>query len=202
MNSNLLRLVVGALLAIPIAGGLFFIMQYLIASADPDIKDNKNRKLADIHMPDREIETIRDEQLPEKVDDPDDPPPDLDTPDVDMDFDMNIVNTAPVAAVDVEIGPSGVSSGDGEYLPIVKVQPVYPRRALSRGITGYCTVEYTVTTTGATRDPVPVDCQPSGVFEKASVRAATKFKYKPRVVDGQAIEVPGVRNRFTYELED
>jgi protein TonB len=26
--------------------------------------------------------------------------------------------------------------GDGEYLPIVKVAPVYPRRALERGITG------------------------------------------------------------------
>jgi len=27
-----------------------------------------------------------------------------------------------------------------------------------------------------------------------------KFKYKPRVVDGQAIEVPGVQNKFTYEI--
>ena len=50
-------------------------------------------------------------------------------------------------------------------------------------------------------DPVAVDCQPSGVFEKASVKAATKFKYKPRVVDGEAIEVAGVQNKFTYELE-
>jgi protein TonB len=46
-----------------------------------------------------------------------------------------------------------------------------------------------------------VDCQPSGVFERASVKAAEKFKYKPRVVDGEAIEVAGVQNKFTYELE-
>ena len=25
-------------------------------------------------------------------------------------------------------------------------------------------------------------------------------KYKPKVVDGQPVEVPGVRNRFTYEM--
>ena len=67
---------------------------------------------------------------------------------------------------------------------------------------GYCNVEYTVTTTGATRNPVAVDCQPQGVFERASVKAAEKFKYKPRVIDGEPAEVAGVRNKFIYELED
>ena len=36
----------------------------------------------------------------------------------------------------------------------------------------------------------------------ASVKAALKFKYKPRVVDGEAIEVAGVQNKFTYTLEN
>jgi protein TonB len=200
MNRNLIRLVIGGLLAIPVAGGLFFIMQYLIASADPKIDDKKQRKLADIHMPEREIET-QIEQKPEKVEDPEEPPPDLDTPDVDMDVDVEVVNTAPQASVDVAIGVGANLTNDGEYLPIVKVAPIYPRRAQTRGITGYCIVEYTVTTSGAIRDPRAVDCQPAGVFDKASVKASLKFKYKPRVVDGEAIEVPGVQNKFTYELE-
>lgn len=201
MNRNAIRLLIGGLLAIPVAGGLFFIMQYLIASADPDISSKEKTKLADIHMPDREIETQID-QKPEKVDDPEQPPPDLSTPDVDMDMDMEVVNVAPQAKVDISIGTGTMATGDGEYLPIVKVAPIYPRRAQTRGITGYCIVEYTVTTSGAIRDPRAVDCQPSGVFDKASVKAATKFKYKPRVVDGEAIEVAGVQNKFTYELED
>ena len=201
MNRNLIRLIIGGLLAIPVAGGLFFIMQYLIASADPKIDDSKQRKLADIHMPEREIETNLTEQKPDKVDDPEEPPPDLDTPDVDMDMDVEVVNTAPAASVDVSISSSGMASGDGEYLPIVKVAPIYPRRAQTRGISGYCIVEYTVTTSGAIKDSVAVDCQPEGVFEKASVKASLKFKYKPRVVDGEAIEVAGVQNKFTYELE-
>jgi protein TonB len=194
-------MLLGALLAIPVAGGLFFIMQYLIASADPKIDDTKTRKLADIHMPEREIETNVKEQKPEKVDDPEEPPPDLDTPDLDMDMNVEVVNTAPQAQVDVAISSSGMSASDGEYLPIVKVAPIYPRRAQTRGITGYCIVEYTVTKSGSIRDPQAVDCQPSGVFERASVKAAEKFKYKPRVVDGEAIEVAGVQNKFTYELE-
>ena len=200
MNRNLIRLIIGGLLAIPVAGGLFFIMQYLIASADPQIDTEKRTKLADIHMPEREIETNI-EQKPDKIDDPEEPPPDLDTPDVDMDMDVEVVNIAPQAQVDVSIGTGGGLTNDGEYLPIVKVAPIYPRRAQTRGISGYCIVEYTVTASGAIRDPVAVDCDPSGVFEKASVKASLKFKYKPRVVDGEAIEVPGVQNKFTNELE-
>jgi periplasmic protein TonB len=201
MNRNLSRLILGALFGLPVAAGLFFIMQYLIASADPQIDDKKRTKLADIHMPEREIDTNLKEQKPDKVDDPEEPPPDLDTPDVDMDVDVDVVNIAPSAQVSLDISSSGMATGDGEYLPIVKVAPIYPRRAQSRGISGYCIVEYTVTASGAIRDPVAVDCQPAGVFEKASVKASLKFKYKPRVVDGVAIEVAGVQNKFTYELE-
>lgn len=202
MNRNLVRLIIGGILAIPVAGGLFFIMQYLIASADPKIDDKKQTKLADIYMPDREIETQIDQKV-EKVDDPDEPPPDLDSPDLDMNMDnMEVVNIAPQTKVDISVTTGTMTQGDGEYLPIVKVAPIYPRRAQSRGITGYCIVEYAVTTTGAIRDPRAVDCQPSGLFDDASVKAALKFKYKPRVVDGVAIEVSGVQNKFTYELEE
>ncbi len=74
--NNISRLFFGALLAIPVAGGLFFIMQYLIATADPEIDETKTRKLADIHMPEREIETNVKEQKPDKVEDPEEPPPD------------------------------------------------------------------------------------------------------------------------------
>ena len=201
MNRNFSRLLLGALFGLPVAAGLFFIMQYLIASADPQIDEKKRTKLADIHMPEREIDTNLKEQKPDKVDDPEEPPPDMDTPDLDMDIDVDVINIAPTAKVDLAINSTGMATGDGEYLPIVKVAPIYPRRAQSRGISGYCIVEYTVMSSGAIRDPVAVDCQPSGVFEKASVKASLKFKYKPRVVDGVAIEVGGVQNKFTYELE-
>jgi len=40
------------------------------------------------------------------------------------------------------------------------------------------------------------------VFERAALAAVLKFKYKPRVVDGEPIEVAGVRNKITFVLED
>jgi protein TonB len=197
---SLARVGVGGLLAIPVAIGLFYLMQALV---DRDYKqeDTKARKIADIVVPDKVIETNLKEVKPEKVEDPEQPPPDLEPIDFDTDIDMNVANTAPNTGINLKLSSSGMSSGDGEYLPIVKVAPIYPRRAQTRGISGYCIVEYTVTKTGSIRDPQPVDCQPSGIFERASVKAAEKFKYKPRVVDGEPIEVAGVQNKFTYELE-
>jgi protein TonB len=200
MGSSFVRVLVGALVAVPVAIGLFFLMHSLI-NRDYEQQDIETRKIADIVVPEAEIEVNVRQAKPEKVEDPEQPPPDLPTPDIDMDMDLNVVNTAPRASVDVQISATGIS-GDGEYLPIVKVAPVYPRRAQTRGISGYCIVEYTVTRTGSIRDPRAVDCQPSGVFESASVAAAEKFKYRPRIVDGEPIEVAGVQNMFTYELED
>ncbi|MDA8660420.1 energy transducer TonB [Luminiphilus sp.] len=194
------RIVVGGLLAIPVAIGLFYIMQSLV---DRDFKqeDSKARKIADIIVPDKVIETNLKEVLPEKIEDPEEPPPDLEPIEFDSDVDMGVVNNAPTTGITLKLNSSGMSSGDGEYLPIVKVAPIYPRRAQTRGISGYCIVEYTVTKTGSIRDPQAIDCQPSGIFDRASVKAAAKFKYKPRVVDGEPIEVAGVQNKFTYELE-
>jgi protein TonB len=200
MGNSFLRALVGAVVAVPVVFGLFFLMQSLI-DKDYEQEDGKSRKIADIVVPEREIEVNTKEIKPEKVEDPEEPPPDIQPLEIDFDTDMNVANIAPNAGVQVQISSSGMSSGDGEYLPIVKVAPIYPRRAQTRGITGYCIVEYTVTKSGSIRDPQPVDCSPSGVFERASVKAAEKFKYKPRVVDGDAIEVAGVQNKFTYELE-
>ncbi len=202
MRRNATRLVIGAVLAAPVAGGLFFIMQYMIATATPDIDDKKQRKLADIHMPERQIETNLAEAKPDKPDEPEEPPPDLSTPDLVMDMNLDAINMAPAATMEVSIaGTGGMSASDGEYLPIVKVAPIYPRRAQSRGIEGYCIIEYTVTKSGSIKDPQAIDCLPKGMFERASLKASLKFKYKPRVVDGEAIAVAGVQNKFTYELE-
>ena len=201
--SSLVRTLIGVCAAVPIALGLFFLMNSLI-DRQFEQDEIKAQKVAEIVVPDKEIETNRKEELPEKVEDPDEPPPDMEPLDFDTDLDMSTANMAPTVAVNVSINASGLSSGDGEYLPIVKVAPIYPRRAQTRGITGYCIVTYTVTTTGAIRDPYvenETDCSPKGIFERASLKAALKFKYKPRVVDGQAIEVAGVQNKFTYELE-
>ena len=94
-----------------------------------------------------------------------------------------------------------LSASDGEYLPIVKVAPLYPASAQSRGIEGYVLLEFTVTETGATADPVIIESKPEGVFDSAAAKAVLKFKYKPRVENGLPIRVPGVRHVITFKLD-
>jgi len=116
-----------------------------------------------------------------------------------------IAISAGPAETDIEISGAGFSLGvgEGDYLPIVKVAPIYPQRALLRGIEGYCVVQYMVTRQGTIRDPFVIEDQcTNSMFQRPSLQAALKFKYKPRVIDGQAVEVPGVQNKFTYVIEE
>ncbi|MDG1021161.1 MAG: TonB family protein [Emcibacteraceae bacterium] len=52
---------------------------------------------------------------------------------------------------------------------------------------------FTVTANGNVNDVKVIVSSHSG-FERNAVRAAEKFKYKPKVVDGIAVEVNGVTN--------
>ncbi|NIE78286.1 energy transducer TonB [Pantoea sp. Tr-811] len=86
-----------------------------------------------------------------------------------------------------------------QYLPIAKQAPDYPQRALDRNIEGECTVTYTVTPQGQVSDPQVVgQCHP--LFVQPSLAAAKRFRYQPRVVNGQAVAVANVKNTFTYKI--
>ena len=134
---------------------------------------------------------------------PDEFPPDIPEPEHVLDGPEGWSKYKPntVTPTKTDFGP-GVYSGVGEYLPIVKVQPKYPRTAAQRGIEGYVIVQFTVTENGNVENPTVVESYPRGVFDRAATQAALKFKYRPRVVDGTPIRVEGVKNRIVFELED
>jgi protein TonB len=60
-------------------------------------------------------------------------------------------------------------------------------------------LRYTVTRSGAVRD-VRVLESTHHVFEQPAIDAANRFKYKPRVVDGEAIDVENVTRVIRFEL--
>jgi TonB family protein len=100
---------------------------------------------------------------------------------------------------DANLAAVPMKLSDSELLPIVKVAPSFPAFAAERGIEGYVIVEYTVTALGTVRDIVVIESS-NAVFVHAAVEAAAKFKYKPRVIGGQAVAVRGVRTRVTFTL--
>ncbi|MXZ43562.1 MAG: energy transducer TonB [Gammaproteobacteria bacterium] len=91
---------------------------------------------------------------------------------------------------------------DGDYMPWFKPEPEYPTRALQRGLSGYVIVKFDVTEEGTVENPVVVEAKPPGIFDRSAIRAALKFKYKPKILNGEPVRVRDVHNRIKYELEE
>ena len=203
-TGHFVRLAIGLVLGLVVTAGLFWMMQYLIATADRTLNESSAGHLLDFVRLKRDESIQRRQLKPEKPPQPKTPPPQPPTPKLE---ELNpSAEKIAIAAVPVETdiemsGGFSLGVGEGDYLPIVKVAPIYPARALQRGLEGYCVVEYTVTSLGTTKDPVILlDQCTSSLWHRASLQASLKFKYKPRVIDGVAVEVPGVQNKFTYEI--
>lgn len=87
-----------------------------------------------------------------------------------------------------------------EYLPLTKVQPAYPHRALQKGKEGFVVVKFTVTAQGTTTDHEVVESFPPSVFDRAAVEAARQFTYEPRRVDGVPVASQNVSNVITFRI--
>ena len=183
--------------------GLLFVMHLLILYGEDAISKERTKHNLEFVRVKRNESLSTEDFTPEKPPKPPETPPE--TPPQDMDnVDPNaptINIAAPEMAVDSNIGgPGGMNIAEGDYLPIVRVAPVYPARALSRGLEGHVDLSFTVTQTGTVTDPVVI-FSTSSLFERAATRAVLKFKYKPRVVDGVPVDVPNVKTRITFRIE-
>ncbi|MEK7259418.1 MAG: TonB family protein [Pseudomonadota bacterium] len=198
-----IRWFVAMVLAALITLGLFYLMQALIATGASFSQQATVVKVVDATMPDIQMEVVREVERPEPIEQLDTPPPPVAERQANLDSgpSLAIERAAVQVDADLEIGGASISITDGEMLPLVNVTPTYPTRAASRGIEGWCQVSFTVTDTGGVRDVVVVDADPPEIFDTASIRAAEKFKFQPKVVDGKGVEVPNVQYVFRYQLE-
>lgn len=199
------RFIIAIVVAAIITLGLFFLMQALIKSGGGGLQEPVQGKVLDFVRVQQETQVQQKKPKLRKPPKPQEPPPQIDQPQLEssspdgggasMDFSADLGSE-----VSLDQG-TGIQSGDGDYVPITRVQAVYPRRALQRGIQGYVLVEFTVDKTGAVRDPIVIEASPEGIFEQAALEAVVKFKYKARVINGQPTAVAGVQNRITFEIE-
>ena len=188
------------LIAALVTLGLIYAMYALIRMAEPELGERNAFKLPDfVHVPKNEDVTT----ITPKPDRPDDVAEQPDVPDVDVTPDkIDISTNLALGAVKVGINRDlqGFNSNDGEYLPIFRAPPVYPRRAAERGLCGWVDLMYSVTASGGTANPV-VTGSSSSMFESAAKKAALKYKYKPRQVAGKPVDVDGVEIRIKFEME-
>lgn len=199
-----LRLIVSSFLAAAFTLMLFYAMQSLINNAGVQMDEIEGGYVLDfVRIKDTEKIEV-DEENSARLPNPQAPPPMPDQMDEDRvkpgQLQLNLSGVNISNQLDIG-GGIGFDNIDGDYLPLVKVAPTYPRRALRRGLEGWVIIEFTVDKTGKVVDPIVVESNPPSVFDDAALKAVLRFKYKPRVVDDKPVAVAGVQHKISFNLQ-
>jgi len=201
-----IRIGIAFISAFFVTAALLFLMQTLIETGREAMSKHTAVNFAEFIRVKREEQVEKREEKPQKIM-PEDKP-EVAPQVVDNELDEAAVmigdgNLPDIAmggfALGAKLGDYGMS--DAEYMPIVRVVPLYPRQAAVLGLEGYVIVEFTVSTTGTVKDCEIVEST-NAIFNRAAVQAALKFKYKPRVIDGVPVEVHGVQTKLTFMFEE
>jgi protein TonB len=180
---------------------LLYVMNLLIGIQPQALVEPRERMIVDwIHVPDPEDppKTIE-QKLKRETFEPPVPPITETTGDLEagpgISFPLNL--PPPVSKYR---GP-GMLIQDGPLVPLVRVSPTYPASAQQNGLEGWVLVQFDVLATGTVANIQIVESSAS-VFERAARKAAARFRYKPRVIDGVALETNGVQNLFRFQMEN
>jgi len=196
------RLAPAATLAAAITLTLFWIMTILIHVPDVLVRPEPwpvveivevERELTPPAPPPREI--VRPEIEPAPA-----PPSTLDPSDSTPGIFAREVVTSKEGPFDPMMRLGGPSA-DGDALPIVRVPPVYPTRALASGVEGRVLVEFDVDPSGAVGSARVVVAEPPRIFDQAALEAIRQWRYSPRVVNGRAVERHGLRIAIPFVLQ-
>lgn len=194
-----LRIALAALVAVAVTFGLFLFMYELISSGGGD--RGELEAIAGIHFGKVEIPdeiTTRSRRKPPKPPPPKEPPPPPKMQVSKMEQPVQNLPQMDLPNLDVPlVGGEGMFIGnfqqvdrtaEGDIIPVVVIRPMYPREAAMTGTEGWVKVEFTITEAGTVKDPRVVDSKPPRIFNREAIRAILKWKFKPRVVEGVAVE--------------
>jgi protein TonB len=196
---NKLRGPISALLAVAVTFGLFLFMFKLISSGGNN--SDELEAIAGIHFGPVDIPDdvmTKNRRIPKKPPPPKNPPP---PPKMQVSkMEQTVQNMPALDLPDLDVpmsGGEGMFIGnfasvdkteEGDIIPVVVIRPMYPRDAAMKGLEGWVKVEFTITAIGTVKNPKVIDAKPARVFNREAIRAILKWKFKPRVVDGVAVD--------------
>ena len=76
-----------------------------------------------------------------------------------------------------------------------------PQESAGTVLEGSVLLEFTIAADGTTKDIVVVESSPPGVLDQAAVEALAKWRYKPKIENGQPVE-RRVETRIVFKLEE
>ncbi|MFA5630807.1 MAG: energy transducer TonB [Porticoccaceae bacterium] len=198
-----------ASIRIPVAliiGGLlmasFFSVLAGLISEDVDVESVREATRIEFTRmrKDTDVASKRDEKVEREP-----PPVAPEVPKIQMStasVDSNVAQLAPRLDARGAMSKMSLSAGsDRDTIPLVRVPPDYPMRALNRGIEGWVVVQFTITGTGSVKDAIVIDAKPKGMFDEAAIKAILRYRYNPKIEDGVPVERVGVRQKIVFALE-
>lgn len=161
------------------------------------------QEIEDIEQPPPEQEPPTPEMAEPQIQQPQAAAMDLALPAIDMPISLSgtpYLGDFAKSTKNKSIGKPSKPRIDTNVVPTLRIPPVYPARALRSGIEGVVTVEFTIATDGSVKDPVIVKAKPTKIFDRAVLKAITKWKFNADMVDGKPIE-KRARQDVKFKLE-
>ena len=193
-----LRYLSALILGVLISLGLFFLMQSLIDSGEQNTNASSEGQIMEfIRIREDETLSIKDRRKPQKPKPPKEPPP---PPKLIVEKQVKpTMNRIKIEIPNIDLpsiaggGPflgnwAGNPLAEGDVLPIVRIDPQWPREALVEGIEGYVVVEVTIGADGSVKDVRVIQAEPKRMFDRNVIRAVLKWKFKPRIINGVPVE--------------
>jgi periplasmic protein TonB len=191
------RLLASLAAGVAVALLLFLLMQALVGGREGFEHAADDGAVIDfVRVRQEEAVQTRERTPPRRPPPPEEPPPpprlqvsspqsparqplDIETPDIPI-----AVAGGPVLAAAWQGGEPGL---DAEVIPIVRIEPNYPRDAVLRGLEGWVRLRFTINPDGTVSNPVVVAAEPPRVFNREAIQAILRWRFRPRIVDGEAV---------------
>jgi protein TonB len=195
------RLPIAALFGSAFTISVFWVLWTLVSGPIGESTLVEARRIEFTRMrQDTEAESRRDEKV-----ELEEPPPPPEMPQIAFSassINNNVATLTPLVDPNSALSRLRLTAGsDTDTIPLVRINPEYPPRALARGLEGYVVVQFTITETGTTKDITVVESS-SSVFEDAAVRAVERYRYNPKIEGGVPVERVGIRVQLVFELSD
>ena len=202
------------LLALPIAAAmgiaLFSFMAWMVDNGHHRTQENSETLSFNMVMVESEQEVQRRQRaVPEKPKAPE-PPPEaqISTSKAEV-TPINPMSSIPALDLNTSISGLAISAptfsdfgSNQQAMPLYRVEPRYPAKALKRGAEGYVLMSFTIDETGRPVDIEITDAKPRRMFERNAIRALKKWKYQPKVIDGKAIAQVGQTVKLEFKLAE
>lgn len=203
-----MKTIFSTVIAMLVTGLLLFLMSRLIQS------DSKVMAKPIVQIEDKIF--IEDKPIKTEVITPQLPPPPMIEPTANRNdspiktSDEITIQSISVASIGTAIMPAGIISGaeladiteNSAAILLYQAQPNYPMVAAQNGLEGWVRLQYDVSKTGLLSNIQVLEAKPRNVFNKAAVNALKKWKFKPAMHNGQAVNSINQQVTIEFELEE